>query len=55
MGQQRILEGTGVVYMFPLKCVGIDQLAVLVIIFSKIEEYCSASHIFIFHCYHRDQ
>ena len=38
MGQQRILEGTGAVDMFPLKCVvnGIDQLTAFVTIFGKI-------------------
>ena len=56
MGQQRILEGTGVADMFPLKCVvdGIDQLTALVIIFGRSEDYCGAFHI-VFHCYHRDQ
>ena len=47
IGRQRILEGTGVIDMFPLKCVvdGIDQLTALVIIFGKIEDYCSVSRI----------
>ena len=43
ISQQRILEGTGAVDMFPLKCVvnGIDQLTALVIVYGKSEDhYC---------------
>ena len=43
IGQQRILEGTGAIDMFPLKCVvdGFDQLTALVIIYGKSENhYC---------------
>ena len=55
MGQQRILEGTGAVDVFPLKCVvnGIDQLTALIIVHGENEDhYCEN---FSFHCYHRDQ
>ena len=56
MGQQRILEGTGTIDMFPLKCVvdGIDQLTALVIVYGKNKDYCSVYYN-PFHCYHRDQ